>query len=710
MAGFSILQPTLGAQLSFLPAVGSKELDVLIDAYLPGPASAQEKRAAVALEFFDHSARTGDSFKYFSVPVTPTPSPAMSDCTYASSSCSSSGQPSTPATPKTSSRPAKRRRPETTDFSHLPGMKIITLDGQDVTNHASRGCKTKEQRDHAHLMRILKACDACKKKKIRCDPSHRKRSASQVDSSAKAESVKPAKKSKKTTPAPATPAPPDLDHQPDWSTSLPDLTTSMAEWDQYFTFNEPIDATLPQDFYSAVPQDFNFFFEPETQFSPATSGSSAVSPAQPQTPTSSGVFAAQAGFIFDDPSFASFAPPVDAHDAMLPYMASCGVHGSNYVDFNLFSPSASFVDEEPRKLKAGDVNMVQEGVSPSTSSAVLVSTAGNQAGPWLTRPMPVSSPVCKPCYPFTVPLLDALILTLEKAPQVLDVQQQQQAPQPETLATPPPRPSPSPATAVLSTNPGRQGQRVPSSGLTSSSADQPRTRASLGPQVPSAHPLPTVATDVVPVVHVVQHTAPVTMADRVRRDTLLQQQSQPAADCTDVHAKQTCTPRSTGLPARSILSSPLAQLPESMAESPLAAAARPLPTPVRQLLAGSTTTTTCPLSVVPLTQLAVFGLVSLLLMVAVTAPHLQQQQQLQYPVFAAIMTLSTMTMSLSSAFSSPGQQAFFGKPAALDSVRSLLRGPSPLPSPWRRRLGPSNQQHGSRPSTMTTAHRAMACF
>lgn len=258
---------------------------------------------------------------------------------------------------------------------------------------------------------------------------------------------------------------------------------------------------------------------------------------------------------------------------------------------------------------------------------------------------------------------------------------------------------------------------MPSSGLTSSSADQPRTSASLGPQVPSVHPLPTVATDVVPVVpvvHIVQHTAPVTMADRVRRDTLLQQQSQPAVDCTDVHAKQTCTPRSTGLPARSILSSPLAQLPESMAESPLAAAVRPLPTPVRQLLAGSTTTTTCPLSVVPLAQLAVFGLVSLLLMVAVTAPHLQQQQQqhqqLQYPVFAAIMTLSAMAMSRSSAFLSPGQQAFFGKPAALDSVRSLLRGPSPLPSPSRRRLGPSNQQHGSRPSTMTTAHRAMACF
>ena len=43
----------------------------------------------------------------------------------------------------------------------------MTKDGIDVTNSAGRGTKTKEQREHAHLMRIMKACDACKKKKIR---------------------------------------------------------------------------------------------------------------------------------------------------------------------------------------------------------------------------------------------------------------------------------------------------------------------------------------------------------------------------------------------------------------------------------------------------------------------------------------------------------------------------------------------------------------
>ncbi len=35
------------------------------------------------------------------------------------------------------------------DFSSHPGMRIMTKDGRDVTNSASRGSKTKEQRDHA---------------------------------------------------------------------------------------------------------------------------------------------------------------------------------------------------------------------------------------------------------------------------------------------------------------------------------------------------------------------------------------------------------------------------------------------------------------------------------------------------------------------------------------------------------------------------------
>lgn len=360
--GFSVLQPTLGAPLSFLPAVGTKQLDAMIDAYVPGPASPQEKRAAVALDFFEYSARTGQNFKYFAIPVSaaasPTgaaASPALSDLTYASPS----SQASAPATPASkTARSAKR--PETTDFSHLPGMKIITLDGQDVTNFVTRGCKTKEQRDHAHLMRILKVCDACKKKKIRCDPSHKKRSASQIES-AKSDPAKPARKSRKKSaskdtpksdPTNLTPAPSNVDGHPQWAASLQEFTPAMDDWDHYFTFDGPLDATLPEDLYNAVPTDFNFFFEPETQFSPATSGSSAVSPAQPLTPTGSEFIAPQNDFSFDNSSFTTFAP-TDGQEAMLPYLAS-DAYGSNYVDFNLFSPSASFIDEEPRDLQAGN--------------------------------------------------------------------------------------------------------------------------------------------------------------------------------------------------------------------------------------------------------------------------------------------------------------------------------------------------------------------
>ena len=46
----------------------------------------------------------------------------------------------------------------------------MTKDGIDVTSTAGRGTKTKEQREHAHLMRIMKACDDCKRKKVRVSP------------------------------------------------------------------------------------------------------------------------------------------------------------------------------------------------------------------------------------------------------------------------------------------------------------------------------------------------------------------------------------------------------------------------------------------------------------------------------------------------------------------------------------------------------------
>lgn len=385
MKGFSVLQPSLGAPLSWMPAVGTKELEQLINAYLPGPASAQEKRAAISLDFFEFTAQTGENFKYYPVPVNASPatrspaspavsaSPALSNLTYGSPS-----QPSTPA-PRTASR-TSATKPEKTDYSHLPGMKILTTDGQDVTNSVSRGCKSKEQREHAHLMRVLKACDACKKKKIRCDPSHKRRSSAQVSPKAVSKPAKKAKKSaspcaSQTTTASFTSAPEasfelDMDMSLDMSLDMNFDSFPSMDIDDIMAFNpEPIDANLPQDFYGAVPQDFDFFLSNEFSPAMASSTDSFDSPAQPLTPVGSGLFSQGDFTTFSETSSLAFLQ-AGTHEPSLPYMTPEATHGSNYVDFNLYSPASSFIDEEPQKLKAGAKKQTSaeksEPVSPRT--------------------------------------------------------------------------------------------------------------------------------------------------------------------------------------------------------------------------------------------------------------------------------------------------------------------------------------------------------
>lgn len=384
--GFSILQPTIGAPLSWMPAVGTKELDQLINAYLPGPASTQEKRATISIDFFEYSAQTGESFKYYPVNSAATlagtspaasssfASPAISDLTYSGSSPS---QVSTPAANMARGGSRRSRGDTSPDASQLPGMKILTIDGQDVTNSVSRGCKTKEQREHAHLMRVLKACDACKKKKIRCDPSHKKRTGSQAKSEA---TPKPAaKKARKSAPPPASQATsftPATEVALDFDmATFESFPTVDQSWDEFLTFNdEALSTTAPQDFYGAIPQEFDFFFgqEPhfkESQFSPAISGSSGSSdsPAQPLTPDNSQVVPQFDFTAFADDSTLAFVQ-ANGHEPVLPYMASAGAHGSNYVDFNLYSPASSFIDEEPQKLKAGNKRKASDAQTENTAS------------------------------------------------------------------------------------------------------------------------------------------------------------------------------------------------------------------------------------------------------------------------------------------------------------------------------------------------------
>lgn len=99
--------------------------------------------------------------------------------------------------------------------------------------------------------------------------------------------------------------------------------------------------------------------------------------------------------------------------------------------------------------------------------------------------------------------------------------------------------------------------------------------------------------------------------------------------------------------------------------------------PVRQLLSRSpSTTASTASSVLARTQLVVFGLVTMLLIVAVTS-----QLQLQAPIFAYLPSRSsTILLSLLSTLSAQPPASFLpsiGKDGAHDSVRSSFNGAAP---------------------------------
>lgn len=375
--GFSVFQPDLGSALQWLPAIGSPELDEMVNAYLPGPASIQDKRAHIAMDFFEYARQTGNNYKFYAAPTSftsaTTSSPASSatfhdsgfDASPVISDLSSWTQSPAAFTSLSFEEPRKTSRTSTSkkssvsssqqqnDFANHPGMRIMTKDGRDVTNSASRGCKTKEQRDHAHLMRIIKACDACKRKKIRCDPSHKKRSASQASSSSQSE-LKPAKKLKKAEgPPQPTPAPPiSLDPSPggvspdSFDITLEGLATfptyeefpEIIDWSQFVFDQEPaVPAAVP------AADDFDFFFNSQDYF---TSSSSSTSPshASPFTPVANELFPV---VISDD----NAAIP-SALDPTVPYLNPGAAHGTNYTDFALYSPPRDFfLDEEPHSVR-----------------------------------------------------------------------------------------------------------------------------------------------------------------------------------------------------------------------------------------------------------------------------------------------------------------------------------------------------------------------
>ncbi|KAK4177552.1 hypothetical protein QBC36DRAFT_377551 [Triangularia setosa] len=366
--GFSVFQPALGAALQWLPQVGTPELDALINAFLPGPASIKDKRAHISMDFFEYSRQTGETIKFYPVPATSftaaaaaaspvgsavydsgyassfNTSPVISDQSWTQSPASfapiASFEEFTPASSASTSTSKKgtASRQHTIDFSSHPGMRIMTKDGKDVTNSASRGCKTKEQRDHAHLMRIIKACDACRKKKVRCDPSHRKRSASQASTSP-SEQKNSAKKAKKSEQQPSV-----LTGQlvanafaaaPETSASIPAAHDAELEnlWNDFIVEQDPV--VLPADF-TFNDSLFDAFTDAQSFYTPSSGSSSATSPSQVFTPfTPAPVIASPVALIAGAP------------EHLLPYMNPGVDLGTNYVDFNLYSPASSYYDEDP---------------------------------------------------------------------------------------------------------------------------------------------------------------------------------------------------------------------------------------------------------------------------------------------------------------------------------------------------------------------------
>lgn len=369
--GFSVYQHTLGAPLQFLPALGSQQLDDFINAFIPGPAPASEKRATISLDFLEYAQMTGQNFKFYAVNSAPSAatSPSIDSPSLDSVNSSFNVSPTTPSwdwsatsapSVASSSRGSTQSRQkskaksspsrhQTTDFSHLPGMKILTKDGQDVTNTASRGSKTKEQRDHAHLMRIIKACDSCRRKKIRCDPSHKKRGAAQAAPPPASKSAKKARAAPQDPPCLPSAAVPDRELL--FASSSFDLDSGLD-----FSGLENLDpATLTYDPFDEFIQfppmdtpDLDFPLESEAYLSSqpttTTSSSSAASPLRSFALFSQPELGAPPGAEFVNPGPQEISPN-------LPFLERSG-SSSDYIDFNLYSPESSFSEDE-RMLPIG---------------------------------------------------------------------------------------------------------------------------------------------------------------------------------------------------------------------------------------------------------------------------------------------------------------------------------------------------------------------
>jgi len=293
------------------------------------------------------------------------------------------------------------------DFSGMPSMRIMTRDGRDVTNLISRTSKTKEQREHTHLMRILKACDDCRRKKSRCDPSHRSRRKAQPAAAALLGALEhqltlPAQKSPTQQPpsqqAPAQQPPAQHSLQ---AFSLSSLTPSFdalvdpidefnfLELDMQFgPFNNGLTehASSFPDLSTAPTDDifgptFDFFAAAPTFNLPVFTQTPVLQVAGREIPvahaSSSSVGAATASGS-GQPSV-TISPMDggvvgDVHSTLPPHPLDQEVLDACYTDFNLFSPVPDMIDVDFPLLGSHDLipsgpfDYQREPLPPSLSS------------------------------------------------------------------------------------------------------------------------------------------------------------------------------------------------------------------------------------------------------------------------------------------------------------------------------------------------------
>lgn len=173
---FTISQAAPGALLEFEPPLHSKELAEAINSYIPGHSTLQEKKRRIVSDFCIWRSQVcpeGPASHLYDA------SPALNFSAFTGVELPSvehvapSKQISAKYAMRSNAKVVKRTpKKATSSGPRLPGLSIMTKDGFDVTDTTSRGPKTKEQREHAALMRKLGVCATCKKRKQRCNPSH----------------------------------------------------------------------------------------------------------------------------------------------------------------------------------------------------------------------------------------------------------------------------------------------------------------------------------------------------------------------------------------------------------------------------------------------------------------------------------------------------------------------------------------------------------